>query len=79
MSSTSELFLFLVCVCVCMCLTTTYRPYGMSRSRAIVTLQGQEALTSTGRVIFALLQFAEMNISNRLLANSYLSLAFFAF
>ena len=72
MSSTSEFFLFMVCVCVCMCLTTTYRPYRMSRSRKMVTLQGQEAVTSTGRVIFALLQFAEMNISARLLArNSY--------
>ena len=40
----------------------TYRPYRMSRSREIVTHQGQEAVTLAGRVIFALLQFAEMNI-----------------
>ena len=50
----------------------------MSRSRKIVTHQGQEAVTSAGRVIFALLQFAEMNISARLLArNSHLSSVFF--
>ena len=79
MSSTSEFFLFFaLCMRACACLTITYRPYRLSRSREIVTHQGQEAVTSAGRVIFALLQFAEMNISTRLLArNSYLSLGFF--